>query len=184
MEVILGLGSNAQYKGYLCPELLALSVFRLSAVLRDIKYSSVYVSKAMYVTDQDDFYNMVVRGFVDDSVTPRQLLSIINGIEAEFGRDRTKEIRFGPRSLDIDIEEFENQCVNEADLIIPHPRMKERAFVLIPMLEIFNEVADEIKRKELSAFLDNVSLQEVKKSSADIQRLFDQMLEKARSFLM
>ena len=183
-KVILGLGSNRNYNGLTSLQILSKACASLSEILSFITLSSVYISKPMYYENQDDFYNMALSGFLDDDILPEVLLEKIHLIEKEFGRNREKEIRNGPRSLDIDIEYIEGISLNTENLKIPHPKIKERAFVLIPMLEIFNEVADEIKRKELSAFLDNVSLQEVRKSSADIQRLFDQMLEKARSFLM
>ena len=88
----------------------------------------------MDVTDQDDFYNMVVAG--DFRGTPRQLLEKIHAVEAELGRDRAKEFRNGPRSIDIDIEIFGKESVNESDLVIPHDRSTERAFVMKPLLEI------------------------------------------------
>ena len=104
----------------------------------------------MYVTDQDDFLNMAVAGFVDEKVvTPSSLLDKIHAIEAELGRNRAAEIRNGPRSIDIDIELWGNEKISFEDaknpmrnLEIPHPRLKERAFVLIPMLEISGEFAD------------------------------------------
>ena len=68
--------------------------------------SSIYITKAQIVTDQDDFYNMVISGQVADEENPFEFLKKINQIEATYGRDRAKEIRFGPRSLDIDIEIF------------------------------------------------------------------------------
>lgn len=97
----------------------------------------------MYVTDQEDFFNMVVSG--NYSGTPHQLLDQIHLVEAEYGRDRSKEIRNGPRSLDIDIELFGNLKVNETDLIIPHERMCERAFVLKPLVEVLKKSADDNK---------------------------------------
>lgn len=178
MQVVLGLGSNAEFNGMKCPELLAGGIFSLSKILSDIKFSSIYVSKAMYVTDQNDFYNMAVKGTVAENQNPFEFLDLINGIEAEFGRNRSNEIRFGPRSLDIDIEDFGNQRIFSKVLEVPHPRMKERAFVLLPMLEIFNESADELKKKELQNMLENLSFQEVKKGDDTIQFLFESALKR------
>ena len=100
----------------------------------------------MYVEDQEDFYNMCVQGFVADDLDPFQFLKTINQIEAKYGRDRSKEIRFGARSLDIDIELFGDEHINHPDLQIPHPRVEERLFVLIPATEVLNETADELIR--------------------------------------
>ncbi|HAH61794.1 MAG TPA: 2-amino-4-hydroxy-6-hydroxymethyldihydropteridine diphosphokinase, partial [Treponema sp.] len=129
-QVILGLGSNTSFCGKTPVELLGCACAQLADVLSSCVFSSVYRTKAMYVTDQDDFYNMVVRGFADESVTPHSLLDEVHRIEALYGRNREKEQRFGPRPLDIDIEVFGNETVNDGTLQIPHPRMHERAFVL------------------------------------------------------
>ena len=72
------------------------------------------------------------------------MLDDIHQIEAKFGRNRKKEIRNGPRTLDIDIELFGNQIIKTNTLEIPHIRIKERAFVLKPMLEILPNLADPI----------------------------------------
>ncbi len=121
--------------------------------MKDCVFSSVYRTKAMYVEDQDDFYNMAAIGYVDESTNPFEFLKQINLIEAKYGRDRDKEIRFGPRSLDIDIELFGDDSISDPILQIPHIRMEERAFVLVPALEILKDSADELIRKRYSACL-------------------------------
>ncbi len=121
--------------------------------MENCRFSSVYKTPAMYVTDQEDFYNMTAIGYVADDTNPFEFLKTINQIEAKYGRDRDKEIRFGPRSLDIDIELFGNEKVNDPILEIPHIRMEERAFVLVPAIEILKDSADEIIRKKYSACL-------------------------------
>lgn len=136
--VALGLGSNKKFSCLSPEEILGGAIFELSKILHNIEISSVYRTKAMYVVDQEDFYNMALVGFLDDGICARALLEKIHEIEAAFGRDREKEIRFGPRSLDIDIEFFGRQKILEPDLQIPHPRLKERAFVLTPLLEVLN----------------------------------------------
>lgn len=142
--VALGLGSNKRFSD-LCPEeILGGAVFELSKILHGIEISSVYRTKAMYVVDQEDFYNMALVALLDEGIGARALLEKIHEIEAAFGRDREKEIRFGPRSLDIDIEFFGRQRILEPDLQIPHPRLKERAFVLTPLLEVL----DSLENKE------------------------------------
>lgn len=137
--VALGLGSNKAFSGLRPQEILGSAVFELSKILRGVEISSVYRTKAMYVVDQEDFYNMALVGFLDDGITARALLEKTQAIEAAFGRDREKEIRFGPRSLDIDIEFFGEKKILESDLQIPHPRLKERAFVLVPLLEVMDK---------------------------------------------
>lgn len=116
--------------------------------MSDCVFSSVYRTKAMYVEDQNDFYNMAAIGYVADETNPFVFLKSINRIEAKYGRDRDKEIRFGPRSLDIDIELFGDEKVDDPVLQIPHIRMQERAFVLVPALEILCDSADEIIKEK------------------------------------
>ena len=152
-RVLLGLGSNKSYNGKTPLEILAFARDELTRHLDQPLFSSVYKTKAMYVEDQDDFYNMAAIGFVPDDSNPFDFLNTIHQIEAKYGRDRTKEIRFGPRSLDIDIELFGDENISAPDLQIPHIRMEERAFVLIPTLEILNDSADKIIRERYSACL-------------------------------
>lgn len=134
-------------------ELLQKACFELKSLLQNPTFSSVYKTKAMYVKNQPDFYNMAAIGFVPDDYSPFELLKKINHIEAKYGRDRSKEIRFGQRSLDIDIELFGNQTICDPILEIPHPRCYERAFVLIPSLEILNDSADEYIRRQWEKYL-------------------------------
>ena len=138
--VALGLGTNREFNGLKGPGLLAHACARLSEILTSIRFSAVYRTAAMYVTDQDDFYNMVVAGRFEGS--PQSLLKVIHSIEADFGRNREKEIRNGPRPLDIDIELFARRRIVQDDLVVPHERMTERAFVLRPLLDILNKNAD------------------------------------------
>lgn len=147
-RVLLGLGSNKSYNGLAPLELLALAGRELSHLLKDIRFSSVYRTRAMYVEEQEDFYNAAAVGYVCDDTDAFIFLSLINQIEAKYGRNRDKEIRFGPRSLDIDIELFGDEKIEAPTLQIPHIRMQERAFVLIPSIEVLNDSADELIRKK------------------------------------
>ena len=149
-KVILGLGSNRNYNGLTSLQILSKACTSLSEILSFITLSSVYISKPMYYENQDDFYNMALSGFLDDDILPEVLLEKIHLIEKEFGRNREKEIRNGPRSLDIDIEYIEGISLNTENLKIPHPKIKERAFVLVPVLEILDKTADEKLMEEFS----------------------------------
>lgn len=147
--VVLGLGSNIGFNGFTCVELLQKAVMQLKQIVNNLICSSVYRTKPMYVENQNDFYNMVVFGSVSNNLGPFSLLEHIHLIEATLGRKRSKELRFGPRSIDIDIEFFGDKEINTSDLQIPHPRLQERAFVLQPLLEILPEIADTLKGKKL-----------------------------------
>ena len=67
---------------------------------------------------------------------PRALLERAHAVERIFGRNREKEERWGPRTLDIDLIAYNDLTLNEPDLVLPHPRLFERAFVLVPLAEI------------------------------------------------
>jgi len=150
VKVILGLGSNRSFLGLSPVQLLDSACDELKKILVNPVFSSIYTSKAMYVTDQEDFYNMACMGEVDESEDPYDFLEKIHKIENMYGRDRSKEIRFGPRSLDIDIESFGTLVSEDPVLTLPHPRVKERAFVLIPLLELFSNCAEDLQRREYS----------------------------------
>ncbi len=149
--VVLGFGSNRPLMSgaavgnqvpLLPPAILKAAVQRLESILSGMKVSSLYHTRAMYVTDQPDFYNMAVSGMYRG--TPYELLAAVQEIEREFGRDRRSERQKGERTLDIDIELFGNTVICEKNLRIPHEFLKERQFVLVPMLEILPECAEPV----------------------------------------
>ena len=98
--------------------------------------SGVYDSEPVGVTDQGDFLNAVVA--VETSLDPHQLLSLVLKIELAHGRQRIT--RWGPRTLDMDILLFGDIEQDDPELSIPHPRFRERRFVLEPLLEVEPEV--------------------------------------------
>ena len=147
-RVLLGLGSNKSFNGLAPLELLSYAGEELLRLMSDVHFSSVYKTKAMYVEDQEDFYNAAALGWVKDSEDAFDFLHKINEIEAKYGRDRSREVRFGPRSLDIDIELFGDERIETPELQVPHIRMEERAFVLIPSVEVLKYSADEIVREK------------------------------------
>ncbi len=161
ISVFLGLGSNKMYNDVKSIDILRSAYKCLNSIFQNIECSSVYFSEPMYVTDQDVFYNMVVRGDVEDSFTAFQLLDLIHKIEAKYGRDRSHEVRFGPRSLDIDIELFGNRVIDTVDLQIPHSRFLERKFVLVPLLELLYKSTDIENRKLCTTAVQQLSEQKV-----------------------
>lgn len=94
--------------------------------------SSFYLTKPVGVEDQPDFVNAVVE--VETSHSPRELLVLCKDIEQKLGRTRT--FRWGPRVIDIDVLLYDDIKLDEEDFTLPHPRMMERAFVLVPLAEI------------------------------------------------
>lgn len=84
--------------------------------------------------DQAPYLNAVA--LVDTTMSPHALLADLQATEAAFGRDRSREVRWGPRTLDLDILLYGDVVMEDDDLVIPHPRLVERAFVLVPLLEV------------------------------------------------
>lgn len=87
---------------------------------------------------QPDYVNQVLE--VCSPVGPRDLLALALLVERELGRDRAREERYGPRRIDIDILLFGAKSVSEEDLVLPHPRLLERAFALVPLTEIAPDI--------------------------------------------
>ncbi len=104
----------------------------LSPKVRVLVESPVYETPPWGVADQPAFLNMVVEG--KTSLSPRKLLAHVQEIERELGR--VPSIRFGPRKIDIDILFYDDRIIETPDLIVPHPRLHERAFVLVPLADL------------------------------------------------
>ena len=99
------------------------------------KLSSLYKTKPIGPQDQNDYINAVA--IVKTKLIPIDLLFALQGIEREHQRKRS--VKWGPRSLDLDILLFGKLVMNTRDLIIPHPELVNREFVLIPLLEVTNQ---------------------------------------------
>lgn len=107
---------------------------------RDIRLlarSSDYRTPPWGVADQPPFINLCL--VVATLLSPHALLARARQVEAALGRDRANERRWGPRTVDIDIIAYDELVVDEPDLQLPHPRLFERAFVLVPLVEIAPE---------------------------------------------
>lgn len=126
----LGLGSNLGDR----ERSLREAVRCLDSVggIRVVVLSSVYETKPVGLIGQPDFLNMVVR--VETSLPPRELLSRCLDIETVLGRVRREH--WGPRNIDIDVLWYDGLSWADSELILPHPRMQERGFVLTPLAEI------------------------------------------------
>lgn len=129
-RVYLSLGSNIGDR----EAFLAAARRELSAHLgvKLLCSSSLYETEPVGYRDQGWFLNQVVE--VETALRPGQLLSFIHEIENKLGRKRL--IRWGPRVIDLDILLYDSLVMETADLIIPHPRIYERSFVLVPLQEI------------------------------------------------
>jgi 2-amino-4-hydroxy-6-hydroxymethyldihydropteridine diphosphokinase len=149
--VFIGLGSNMGDPA----ENLRSAIKRMdcSPDINVISNSSFYRSTPVGITDQPDFVNAVCK--VSSSVGPESLLKILLSIEVDFGRVRS--VRNGPRILDLDILLFGDIRYSSCDVVIPHPRMFDRAFVLKPLLEI---APDLLERKSFNSAFSKDLLQD------------------------
>jgi 2-amino-4-hydroxy-6-hydroxymethyldihydropteridine diphosphokinase len=121
------LGDRAEYLGAAREALSALPGTTIAAA------SSLYETAPQDLEDQDAFINQVV--CLETALQPLDLLHECQRIEREHGR--TREIRFGPRTLDVDILLFQDVESDDPELTLPHPRMVKRAFVLVPLAEVW-----------------------------------------------
>ena len=145
VEVYLGLGSNLGDR----MDNLAQAVERLSQRLTLKKLSSVYETEPIYIKEQPLFLNTVLSA--NTRLTPFKLLSFIKGIESELGRQPS--FRNAPRLIDIDILFYGDQIIDTLELTIPHPRITERAFVLVPLAEIAPGLVYPLTHEKISDLL-------------------------------
>ncbi len=131
-EALLGLGGNIGDVRATLDE--AIRRFADGAGVKLIARSSDYRTPPWGVTDQPPFINCVIA--VATALPPRALLDRALTVERALGRDRTREQRWGPRTVDIDLLAYDDLVLSEPDLTLPHPRLFERGFVLIPLAEI------------------------------------------------
>jgi len=124
----LGLGSNLGHREANITSALKM----LGQEARILKVSSLYETEPVGYKDQPWFLNLVCA--VETELSPQGLLNLVKAIERKLGRKPT--LRFGPRLVDIDILFYDDLILDSPDLTIPHPRLVERAFVLLPLREI------------------------------------------------
>jgi len=127
-RVFIALGSNLGDRA----QNLRKAIFLLNQRVRIEKKSSVYESAPMYVDSQPQYLNMVISGHTD--FLPHELLAYLKDIESQMGRE--KDSHNMPRPIDLDILLYGVEVIDTPELTVPHPRMHERAFVLVPLEEI------------------------------------------------
>lgn len=131
-EALLALGGNVGNSRAILDR--AIGLLCDGKDVRLIARSSDYRTPPWGFKYQPDFVNIAI--MVETTLGPRELLALAQEVELRLGRDRTQEKRNGPRTADIDILAYDDLTLNEPDLTLPHPRLFERAFVLVPLAEI------------------------------------------------
>lgn len=128
-DVYLALGSNLGER----EQNLEIALHRLAASgLRIVQVSSIYETEPVGYRDQDWFLNMAARA--ETNLQPSQALQVIRQVETDLGRER--KILNGPRTIDIDILFWGGEVIDTPELTVPHPRLHERRFVLLPLADI------------------------------------------------
>jgi 2-amino-4-hydroxy-6-hydroxymethyldihydropteridine diphosphokinase len=155
--VCLGLGSNLGNR----EANLRTALGRLESLAHLEEVSSLYETQPLGPQDQPLYYNAACR--ISTGLRPAALLRHLKQIEREIGRRPGP--RWGPRPIDLDILLFGDEVVKEADLVIPHPGLSERAFVLVPLSEVAAEMRDPISGQsiaELAARVDHAQVRQVR----------------------
>ncbi|NHM74611.1 2-amino-4-hydroxy-6-hydroxymethyldihydropteridine diphosphokinase [Staphylococcus sp. 11007852] len=147
IDVYLGLGSNIGDR----EQQLKSAVERLDQVT-DIhvqQVSSMHETKPVGYVDQPDFLNVCLH--IKTSLSPEVLLQQCLDIEKEL--HRVRKVRWGPRTIDIDVLLYGDRIIESEQLIVPHPRMTERAFVMIPLNEIASHVIEPRSKKTIQSLV-------------------------------
>lgn len=130
MDAFLGLGSNVGDR--LATLQRAIDLLAAEPGIAARRTSRVWETDPVGGPEQPDFLNVVAE--IDTDLEPHDLLAATNRVEAALGR--TRDVRWGPRTIDIDILMIDHLAIHDDRLTVPHPRMHERAFVVMPLLEL------------------------------------------------
>jgi 2-amino-4-hydroxy-6-hydroxymethyldihydropteridine diphosphokinase len=122
--------------------------------------SADYRTPPWGVEDQAPFINLCIA--VDTTLSPQELLARAQEVERALGRNRSKEQRWGPRTADIDIIAYDDLTLDEGALTLPHPRLLERAFVLVPLAEIAPDLLiGDVRVRDAATKLDSAGIEKL-----------------------
>jgi len=145
VEAYIALGSNLGDR----EANIKKAIDALKVRIKIVKASSLYETKPMYIEDQGWFLNCAVE--VETDLTPKELLKFLKNIEQKLGRKTVR--RNGPRIIDLDILFYADQILKENDLQVPHPKIEERSFVLVPLAEIAPNLIHPVNKKTVADML-------------------------------
>jgi 2-amino-4-hydroxy-6-hydroxymethyldihydropteridine diphosphokinase len=136
---------------------LQAAIEGIEPVARLLAASPIYQTPPWGYFAQPDFLNQVIRVETDQS--PSELLVYMKDLETRLGRTAT--VRYGPRTIDIDILFYDDLILDEPGLTIPHPRIQGRAFVLVPLADLAPDMLHPLEGKTISAMLEQVDRSEI-----------------------
>ena len=148
----LSVGANMGEPLENCKRGIQLLETRPDKAVKVSAFSRFYKTQPVDYTDQNWFINAVVR--VETRLGPLDLLGFLKQIEKHAGR--TRGVRFGPRMLDLDVLLYDDHVANGPDLILPHPRMHKRRFVLVPFCDIDPHVIHPVLGLEMGRILETL----------------------------
>ena len=152
--VYLALGTNLGDR----PANLRAAIAALPPGVTVLANSPIYETPPWGVTDQPAFLNMVIKG--ETHLSPQRLLKHLKHLETRLGR--VPSIRYGPRKIDLDLLFYDDILLNTPELTIPHPRLHERAFVLVPLADLAPELVHPVLGKTVRQLLAEVDTTGVK----------------------
>ena len=148
--VYIALGTNLGERSANLDSALA----SLPPVVNILSCSPVYETPPWGYLHQSSFLNQVVK--CETHLTPEELLDYLKAIEKRLGRKPT--FLYGPRTIDLDILFFDDMVFETPSLIIPHPRLEERAFVLVPLADLDSDMKHPVSRKSIIELLESVDI--------------------------
>ena len=146
-KVFVGVGSNLGVPAENCEK--AIRLLQATPKIEIINRSSLYESEPVGKTNQNWFVNATVA--IKTSLNPKSLLGEFFKIENDFGRER--RVKWGPRIIDLDMLVYESYVINTTSLILPHPQMTKRRFVLLPLSEFAGDYLHPIEKKTINDLL-------------------------------
>lgn len=163
-KVFLGIGGNIGDKRKNFEKVIQLIEVNLGHIIQS---SSIYEAPPWGFQSEDAFWNQVIG--IETVLEAEELLWRIHEIEEKFDRKRGKE-RYSSRQMDIDILYFDNDYLETKTLIIPHPKIQERKFVLIPLVEIAPDFVHPLLRMNSVTLLENCRDESVIKKKSEVRR--------------
>ncbi len=134
--IAIGLGGNVGGEPAIRERFVAAR--EALAQLGDVRSAALYRS-APIGPEQPAFLNTAIRVRADDTTTPAELVATLRELEHLLGRDRAREVRWGPRPIDLDVLLWDARVIRTPELEVPHPRLAERRFAIAPLVDLFGE---------------------------------------------